>query len=129
MAANLACWATGPFERFGFLAGGIHSAEGCENAPPRAITWVHGVNDALVPFAGAGDYEPVPAQAAAWATHNRCDATPADERVDADTVHRTWFDCDAPVELWVIENGTARPTSEEARQELAQLLWDDWFGT
>ncbi len=97
----------------------------CPGAPVPIIAF-HGTADPIVKYEGGGlnattiaDQQlykghspaglPAPlgidASMQLWARHNGCSATAREERVAPDVRKRTWPDCDAATELYIIDGG------------------------
>ncbi len=104
---------------------GVEYNEPCDG-PPVPVIAFHGVEDPIVPYAGGGlnsvriadvnHYKGnLPAGTATptgvdqsmqrWAEHNGCDPEPVEERIAPDVRKRTWQSCDAPTELYIVDNG------------------------
>lgn len=84
----------------------------CGEAAPMPYVYFHGTDDPTVPFLGpvpGPDGEPGPGaaetSAAQWAAHNGCDDEPVDEAIGTDVIHRQWQGCDAPTDLYIVEDG------------------------
>jgi polyhydroxybutyrate depolymerase len=41
----------------------------------------------------------------AWAKHNRCERAPVERRISSHVRRRTWRQCEADTELYVVEGG------------------------
>lgn len=124
MSSLLAC-------RLGRRVDGIAAISGVEfdepcPGPPVPVIAFHGAEDPIVPYAGgglnsvaiaaqnlyrgsppAGITTPIGVDESMrrWAEHNGCDAKPSEERVAAEVRKRTWVGCDAPTELYVVDDG------------------------
>jgi len=125
MSSLLACRLSDRIAGVAPIAGAEFPAEGCDGAPVPVVAF-HGALDEVVPYAGGGlDAATIADQnlwrgdrpaglpvhggvdeaMANWAAHNGCDPEPVEERVSPEVVHRTWSGCEAPTELYVVENG------------------------
>src|SRR6185503_18929821 len=116
--------------------------KGCEERPPVPMIAFHGTADPILGFNGGVGYIPgftpappagvttttkppaqlngpgYPANVAAWAKRNGCDATPTDTKVASDVIHRV-YRCPAgqDVEFYiVVGGGHAWPGSKFSQQ-------------
>lgn len=104
---------------------GVEYNEPCDG-PPVPVIAFHGYVDPIVPYAGGGlnsvtianqnFYKgDLPAGLATptgvdeamrrWAEHNGCDPEPVEERISPEVRKRTWQDCEAMTELYIVDNG------------------------
>jgi polyhydroxybutyrate depolymerase len=112
MTATIACEYSDRLAAAAPVTATAWSDTACGGALPVPYAYFHGTEDRVVPFLGpvpGPDGEPGPGAAevstAQWASHNGCGEEPADERVGDEVIHRTWADCDAPTDLYIIEGG------------------------
>jgi len=117
--------------RMGERIAGIGPVAGVEfngpcSGPPIPVIAFHGDADPIVPYGGGGlnsvaiadmnfyngkvpaGVEPptgVDESMSRWADHNGCDPEPVEERISAEARYRTWQNCDAPTELYIVDNG------------------------
>jgi polyhydroxybutyrate depolymerase len=96
------------------------------NGRPVAVIAFHGRKDPIVRYDGGGlnserigdadywkgkmpkglpEFHGVDAGMKTWAAHNGCDPTPRETRVAPHVLHRVWQHCQAPTELYVVEDG------------------------
>lgn len=119
---------------------GIEYNEPCAG-PAVPVVAFHGFEDPIVPYEGGGLNSVVIADQnfyqgrlpegvaqptgvdesmRRWALHNGCDAEPVEQRVSPEVRKRTWQQCSAPTELYIIDNGghswpgKPQPAFEEA---------------
>ncbi|MBS1847499.1 MAG: hypothetical protein JST73_04415 [Actinobacteria bacterium] len=124
MSSLLACRIGDRLRGIGLISG-VEYNRPCDS-PPVPVIAFHGAKDPIVPYAGgglnsvtianqnyyhgklpAGTPKPpgVDASMRGWASHNGCAATPTETDVAANVVHRTWKDCRAATELYVVTDG------------------------
>lgn len=104
---------------------GVEYNDPCDG-PPVPVIAFHGAADPIVPYAGGGlnsvtiadqNYykgEVPPGTATPtgvdesmrrWAAHNGCAPDPVEERISPEVRKRTWQDCRAQTELYIVDNG------------------------
>lgn len=110
MAASVGCQRSHRVTAVGAVAGTVWIDSLCGAASPTAYVYFHGTEDAIVPFDGgegpAGPSPgPVRVTAGSWAEQNGCVGDPSEERIGTEVVHRSWSDCDAPTDLYIVEGG------------------------
>lgn len=106
-------------------------ARRCPAGPPVSVVSFHGTADEWVAYDGPGDWETVEAEDGtyfigsvdasmeAWADRNGCDPEPVEDAAGSETTRRTWSNCAAPVELYVVEaGGHSWPGASEAQARL-----------
>ncbi|MEP7378116.1 MAG: PHB depolymerase family esterase [Chloroflexota bacterium] len=116
MAAVLGCRRPDLFAAIAPVAG-IYGSEWlgeCMPSEPVGIIAFHGTADTVLHYEGGlidaeGFTEkptvPVPQWAAEWANRNGCQTSASEQPIGSDVVERRWSGCDAPVELYAIQEG------------------------
>ncbi len=124
MSSLLACRFPDRITGIGPIAG-VEFNEPCAGAPVPVIAF-HGVVDPIVPYTGGGLNSvtianqnlykgAVPAGTPTptgvdesmqrWARHNGCDPDPVETRVSPEVRKRTWSNCKAATEIYLVDNG------------------------
>ena len=124
MSALLACRLSDRIAGIGPVSG-VEYPVPCDGKPVAVVAF-HGSADPILPYTGGGlsatkiaelDYwkgkvpsgMPPPLgvdeSMRRWAEHNGCEPDPVEVRVSASVRKRTWRDCTAPTELYVVDGG------------------------
>jgi polyhydroxybutyrate depolymerase len=95
MAARVGCELSERFAALVLVAGGYRSLPPCHPDRPLSVLEIHGTSDTSVPYHGDGQgYDgAVLPYITAWATRDRCGATPTKRLVAAHTVLYRWSGC------------------------------------
>ena len=117
--------------------GGVNINYGCpDGAPvPVAVLAIHAFDDHFIPYEGGdlvglpSDAVSVPERVAQWAAQNGCQPEPTTRNENEWVVVTTWQGCDAPTELWSIDDwdhGWPRASSpeDEGHIDATEVLLD-----
>lgn len=112
LSSVLACRAADRFAATAAVAALVHLPACADADRPVPFLAMMGTDDPVVPFAGGTvnccgnpNIPAAPDTVAAFARRYGCDREPAVERLGDDVEHRTYGDCTADVEFYVIEGG------------------------
>jgi polyhydroxybutyrate depolymerase len=108
MANRLGCEMSDVFAAIAPVAGAHSGLHLCENEEPISVLAIHGTDDPIIPFDGAGsDVPSVPEWVWAWADRNGCQGQLVCEQPFDNVIYEAWEECDAgtSVGLYTIEGG------------------------